>query len=56
MYLSLTQQGLCGRPTACASPAPRSAAERRQVEARVGRRFFLPLEKIQGNNKLFRVN
>ena len=25
------------RPTACASPAPRSAAERRQVQARVGR-------------------
>jgi len=24
------------RPTACASPAPRSAAERRQVQARVG--------------------
>ncbi|MEM4204765.1 MAG: hypothetical protein QXS54_11905 [Candidatus Methanomethylicaceae archaeon] len=25
------------RPTACASPAPRSAAERRQGQARVGR-------------------
>jgi hypothetical protein len=27
------------RPTACASPAPRSAAERRQVQARVGLPF-----------------
>jgi len=28
------------RPTARASAAPRSAAERRQVQARVGRRWF----------------
>ena len=29
--------------TACASPAPRSAAERRQVQARVGRLFNNPI-------------
>jgi len=43
------------RPTARASPAPRSAAERRQVQARVGRRLKVQSLLIKQHNNLHRA-
>jgi len=39
--------------TACASPAPRSAAERRQAQAQVGRHFDATLEPHLTNQTAF---